>query len=61
VKWGPRRLREATAIDGIGKCFFYGRRESGEWHYSDTLGHVVCNECYRRAMTRPSITPAVEP
>jgi hypothetical protein len=41
------------------ECFFCGRRDSGEWHYAATLGGVVCEECYRRAMTPPPNTPAV--
>ena len=42
------------------KCFFCGRKESGEWHYSAALGSVVCDDCYRRAMTPPPKIPAAK-
>ena len=35
------------------ECFLCGRKESGTWHYSASLGRFVCDDCYRRAMAAP--------
>lgn len=39
------------------ECFFCGRHQSGKWRYATSLGHVVCDECGRGAMTAPAEKP----
>ncbi|HUM03524.1 MAG TPA: hypothetical protein VL084_14640 [Thermoanaerobaculia bacterium] len=41
-------------------CAVCGRDESGMWHWSKSLGRLVCAECYRDGDTPPPNTPAVK-
>ncbi len=48
---------ESSPRKAADECFLCGRKESGAWHYSATMGRFVCDECYKRAMSPPQPPP----
>lgn len=52
----------ASKVEPRTPCYFCGNDDSGKWHWSATLGRLVCDDCYQRSLcTPPPTIPAVKP